>query len=171
MLNEVQRKLLLVGVLMVCLIGVNIWCYNQYAESKRQADAVAEDIEKVAKIADQIERLRQQPTFTNEELPDLKINQLIYEATEKSGLDPDKTISSIVPQTARRITGTAYKQKDTHLKIDNVKMADLLLFLHQLVYDNPGLKVKSIQLSPPNDDIGTNWDVEPLVISYLIYAP
>ena len=170
-MSQLQRQMMLIGILAIFLAGINIWCYNQMASARKRADAAAHDAAEIAQLADQIELLRQQPTFTNEELPELKINQLIYDAAQAEGLDPDNKIVSIVPQKARRITGTAYKQKDTHLKLDNVKLVELLHFLHQLVHDNPGLKVESLQLTTPSADVGDNWDVEPLVISYLIYSP
>lgn len=172
-MSESRRRLVLLGVMLSLLAIAAAWSYGRYGDALRRARDARADTDAALALGRAIERLRQQPTLDGgRELGDTQLTSLLYESAAAAALDPDAAIQSIGHQPPRNVPGTHYSRKSTELRLRDLTLEQLTRFLHHLESQNPGLKVSGVHLTnAAGEGPAATWNVEPLVLSYLIYTP
>jgi type II secretory pathway component PulM len=171
-MNPQKRQAVLVAVMLVLLAITVLWSYGRYAEARDRAAAAEENTAAVEALAESIESLRRRPTMGVQALADTQLTAMIETSARAAGFDPETVVLSIRPQPDRRVENTPYRQKTTELRLQHLTLRQLVQFLHDLSSRNPGLRIDGLQLSSPTGEGSTaTWTVDPLTLSYLIYAP
>lgn len=171
-MNPRKRQAILVGVMLVLLAITALWSWGRYAAARDRAAAARESTAAVEALAESIEGLRRQPTMGVQALADTQLTAMLEASARAAGFDPESVILSIRPQPDRRVENTPYRQKTTELRLQRLTLRQLVRFLYDLSSRNPGLRVDGLQLSSPaGEGPAATWTVDPLTLSYLIYAP
>jgi type II secretory pathway pseudopilin PulG len=171
-MNETRRLAVLVTVMFGMLLLTVGWSYLRWSAARDRAERAAGQQAVVQALAEEIRASRRQPAMGPEALDDRQMTVLAEAAADAVGLDPRRVLQSIRAQPDRRIPHTPYRQNTTELRLQGLTLQQFIGFVHVLVSRNPGLRIDAMQLtSPQGTDRQALWTVDPLSVSYLIYAP
>lgn len=171
-MSEQRRRSIIFGTLLLVLVCAAAWSYARYASARSLAERELDNARAAAALGDQIRQMQRQHTLrSGQELGDTQMTLLVQEAADAAGVDFDGVVQSIRHDDPRRVNGTPYQQKSSELRLRGITLEQLVRMLHHLETANPGLRATRMNLTDPSEGGPTVWNVEPLVLSYLIYAP
>ena len=164
-------------LLVAVLLGVAGWSLDRLVDRRDRAEAAARETAQCLRVAETIERTRRSATLTplagGDPLQTRQLQQLIQAAADRAGMDPDQAVRSIRPRPGQRLADSPYTEHAAELKLQHVSRQQLAAFMHALMRDNPGLRVRSLRLVVAGHDgpQGDRWDADPLTLTYLIDQP
>jgi len=167
----VNRKTLLIALLIVSLALAAAWSRQHMLHRRHAADLARDTLADCRRIAASIASIRDRPAVAADgEAMGGEIQAAIENVAADAGISKDKLIR-ISPMPAQRLADSAYMEKPTHVRLDDVTLEQMVTLLHRLAAKQQGLVAKSIQLrSPQADDTGDLWVAE-IELTYLIYEP
>jgi len=141
------EKLALVGAgIVVALVWLAVsWHAGGRSEELygRRKDELARTIE----LADQLRQATRMQSILGEQAASGEVEQaFLEECASGSGVDPKKSIKSIIPGLPKQLGDTPYYEKNTTLELTSVDLKQLVTFLHKVIEQRPSLKLKSIRL-------------------------
>lgn len=175
-MSESRRQIVLIAVLVGLLLVAAVWSLAVYRGASERLRSAQDDRRAVAALAAQIQSLRRRPTLEGaEQMGQTQLTAIVQRSASAAGFNAESVIQSVSPQPDRRIPNSPYQQRSTQLRLQGVTLEQITRFLHDLTVRNPGLRVESLQLSSPGGDEAEGpeamWNVDPLVVSFLVYAP
>lgn len=172
-MNESNRPMVLVGVLLVLLLGLTGFSALRFAEARSQAVAASEELARYRSVALQIEALREAGEVAtvggDTAAREQAIAEQIAGAGQRAGLSGEAWFDDLIHKSPRRVGDTPYMRKDAVLYAKELTLVQLAALLHELTYDSP-LIAEVIDLRTPSRTPGDRWDAD-VTLTYLIYEP
>ena len=154
---KIDRETALLGVLVVALIGVAAWVWNGLGDAADDAQAAVADAAESRRLADAIASRGVTPDVPPAD-PGLNLIARVEQAAAEVGWD-EGAVEQVVAEQERRVDRETIERTRT-LYLRGVTLPDLVGFLRTLARDDPGLRVRSIELvAPPDaDDAAELWN-------------
>jgi len=151
------------------------WSWTQLAASRLAAETAAADLRQCQVMADQIKKLSSGPQKASLEAHSI---QGLARAVEQSAKDanlPVEALTGITPQPSQRVGASAYREQQIRLRLRDVTIRQLVLFLDSLTQSETNMKVADLWLYAPEADSNTpaaeeSWGAE-LTLTHLIFSP
>jgi len=165
------RSGILVGVACAGLLAGVAWSGYYFQRQRTAAAAEHSSLAECGRLAGDIERLRVRPALaSDQERLETETTRMIEAAVQSAGMDKSRLVR-IEPAPPSRVGETPYKQKPTLVRLRNVRMEQIVSFVHELAGGGHGLTTKSIRISAPRrQETGGLWTAE-ITFVYLIYDP
>lgn len=119
--------------------------------------------------ADRLVWLRNAPQrATDRRVPHDQLVAEIEQACDRASLQKT-SLTSIWPETPRRLEQSDYQESSTRLSFERVDLKQVSAFVYHLQTIDPSLGASELQLTAPKAN-EASWDVE-LTVSYLLFSP
>ena len=145
---KADRETLLLGVLVVALLGVAAWAWNGLDDAADDAQAAVADAAESRRLAEAITSRGLTPEAPQVD-PGLNLIARVERAAAEVGWD-DGAVEQVGTEQQRRVDRETVERTRT-LYLRGVTLPDLVAFLQALARDDPGLRVRSIELVAPPD--------------------
>jgi hypothetical protein len=160
--------------ILAALLAVSAWwSYQAMTQARGLAVQNQSELADCYKMALQIDCYNhsKKPALAAEgELKSAETTALIEQAAKSAGI-PQANLAQIFPESPQRLGDSAYKEKPTQVRVENVTLQQLTAMLYTLAGNAKPLKAKSIRLAAPRQqETGNLWTAE-LSLTYLIYDP
>jgi hypothetical protein len=168
-----RRHVQLFCILAALLAGSALWTYQVMAGARDMAVQNQSELADCYKMAAQIDGYNhsKQPALAADgELKSSETTALIEQSAKSAGI-PQANLAQIFPESPQRLGDSAYKEKPTQVRLENVSLQQLTAMLYALAGNQKPLQAKSIRLAAPRQqETGNLWTAE-LSLTYLIYDP
>jgi hypothetical protein len=171
--NAMRRQRGAVLIIAAAALVLLLWGWQRLDSSRDSARRAARELAECERLAARIGQLSERPSPGGEQgLPaaGTELARLIEQLAPQCAMPADAVVR-IVPEPARRVEGTQYKEERTAVVLRSVNVAQVIRLLHATSRSNPGLTAEGLALSagPPEEAAGT-WNVEIRFVQS-IYAP
>ncbi len=166
-----KRQAGLLATMAALLLLAAAWSYGRYAAARTAAAEGRRGLIRCRGLVRRIDDLRRRPDLAG--VRAMQMSELagkVERAAAAARLPPD-AVTRIWPDQPRRGGQSVYKERPTQIALKNVALQQLVVFLHTLTAETPGLWVKDLRMTAPRgQESGETWDVQ-AVVSYLVYDP
>lgn len=160
-----QHRRSILVVVIPCLMVALGWSWGRYRQSCRRAEVVTAETTRCHELGLLIKDAHYQAAIAQTSQPiNSQMIQLIQEASNRVGIDPDKHILDVQPRGDRNLKNSPYRQGSTELRLDQLSRKQFIELLHYLVTTHRSLHVESMRLHLNDDQL----NIESLVLSYLV---
>lgn len=170
-MTATMRQSILLVLLVILLLYGAFWAWDCRDQSRRRWAAALAETETCRQLSASIQQLRRGETLADQTpMAEDQLYQDIHQAAQSAGMDEQKVIRRITPQSARA-SSAGSQQKTVELSLQGLTLVQLTTFAHHIHASNPRLQVTAMTIHEPKG-LGSDclWNVEPLVLSYRISA-
>lgn len=168
-----RHTTLALGLTMLTLAIVAGYSYSRLLHHRDTVVIAAADYAQCLSLAQAIEAARATAAPEGQNpFESRQLLQAIQEAAESAEIDPERAVRSIRPRPGKRVDKTPYLEHAAELKLRQITRKQLVAFVATLVENSAGLRVSMLQLSTADVESETDqWNVDPLLLTYLAYEP
>lgn len=156
-----RRLTLWLVILSVLLLVTAFWTRGRMLTAQASAHDAVESLSNSHGLIAKINELKQD-RLVLEDRPDREreVIGLIENSTADAGINRT-SVARIEPQLPKRMADTEFAEYQVRIALRDVKLDQLLRFLHQIADDGAGLQAKTVHLrTPQNTEFQQIWNVE-----------
>jgi hypothetical protein len=155
----------------LALAAFDGWSWLRMSSAQDAAQRAAGETQVCQEMAQRIIDLERRPAVaSSRQLGGSEVAQRIESAAHSAGMGTDSLLR-IAPDAPRRLGDSSYLEQPTQILLRRVTLAQLAVFLHDVVADVQGLEVRGVRLSVPHEQESAGvWTVE-LTLADLLYSP
>jgi hypothetical protein len=176
--SDPRRTTALLCVLVIAAAGACLLAWLWESGKRSAAEIAAGNLAAARDDVEAIGRMRRAPGQSVASALDApEVSRRIREAAKTAGLGEPASIEAAPPA---RLGATDYTETPVYLGLEPLTLKQLVTFLHHLSRLDPGVRVRQIELSPPEaangagpaaDDGGEDLWTAGVAVGYLTYSP
>jgi hypothetical protein len=169
-----RRQRVAILIIAAAVLLMLLWGWQRLDSSHDSARRAAQELAECERLAARIAQLSDRPGAGSDQAvvagAGTDLARSIEQLAPQCSMPADAVVR-IVPEAARRVEGTAYREERTSVALRSVNVAQVVRLLHAMSRSNPALTAEGLLLSAgPAEEAAGTWNVE-IRFVHSVYAP
>ncbi len=156
-MSTTTRQAAIAGVVAVACLSGALYTAAELGAARADCAAAAGLLAEVRQFGEELDAVRRQGGADAPDPGDLM--QRIHRATRDSGIAADRVVQ-ITPRRPRTVDRTVLIEHAVRVNLRRVTLRQLVMFVHGVAGKDRHVRARSLRLTAPADDHGSEWDAE-----------